>query len=149
MDRHIDGKEVLIEPFQLPGGTVRIARVLVTPSEGRVWVKAVNLCGKEVCIDKGIVIVVASPTHLVLGPSSRISSLGSSDNDNYFESFIEDRQNHLQIEDINSIKQLIERYVLSPERKGDFHCTGVEHAVVTGDAKPIAVRPYRTPHIMN
>ena len=142
---------MVLEPAVLDAHGVMAGRVLAkTRSDGEVPERLMNVTGAEARIPRGTIVGhlwwAAEDEELRYedgGP--RVNTLTAAEGDNLLASF---DLSHLRDDEARKVREFLSRHLDVFYREGtQLGCTRrVQHRIETGDARPIAVAPYREPH---
>ena len=133
---------VLIEPVEQPQKGLRVGRCIGEVKNGEVWVKVINLTKGEVLIEKGQDLGLLEPWE-AMDEYSRLpdDQLAEAPKDAWVPDL-----SHLESPGKELFSRLLTEYrdVFSPPDL--IGCTlNVEHTIQTGEARPVAKRPYPVP----
>lgn len=139
--------EVLLEPRKLKTHGLRVARGLTTLRNGKGWMKIANLTGGGVVLEAGTPV---GDLETILEGEARKAKIRTVREDQVVEGrhygTIASKAEHLAPSERAALIELLRKYETLFDEPGVEGCKlPVEHRIETGDAKPIAKRPYPVP----
>lgn len=144
----LEGKEVLIEPISLDQQGLRVSRAVDRVEKRRARVTVINGTNGELRLDRGAVI-----GHAQIVDQGSVLSSGNRDVSGVLlppsssvKTRLIERLGHLSDKERAHIEPLLMSVLDVFDEPGPEGCSlSVEHRIETGDARPIAKRPYRVP----